>query len=325
MPLPLLLGLIFVGTFSLIIAGLWIVSQRMEATGPSPASPDSGLASSLSSNLSGEPLLLRNETVSSIGFWGELLERFAFSDPFRRLVAEAGLNWSVGRCTALMLMSGASMSVVLSRITWLPVLLIVLGSIAAMSAPLFYIRHKRQQRFALFEQHFPDALDSLGRAMRAGHAFAAGMDMVANEAAPPVSTEFRKALEEWRLGQSWDEALEHLAERVPLNCVSLFVASVHVQVKSGGKLHEILGRISETMREASSLEGEIKAISAHGRMTGLILTLIPIGIAAVLNYAAPGHLDVLTESPVGRLMLAGAVVALIAAHFVIQKILDIKA
>ncbi len=313
MPLPLLLALIFVGTFSVIIAGLILVSRRMEPAAGFPSTPGH------------EPLLLRNESVSSIGFWADLLERFAFSRSFRRLVAEAGLNWSVGRCTALMLMSGASMAVVLSRLSWLPVLLVAAGSIFAMSAPLFYIRHKRQKRFEQFEQHFPDALDSLGRAMRAGHAFAAGMDMVANEASAPVSNEFRKTLEEWRLGQSWDEALEHFAERVPLNCVSLFVASVHVQVKSGGKLHEILGRISESMREATSLEGEVRAISAHGRMTGLILTLIPIGIAAVLNYAAPGHLDVLTESPVGRLMLAGALLALIAAHFVIQKILDIKA
>lgn len=316
MPLPILLALIFIGTFSLIVAGMLLVARRMESTVPADLAASTGSA---------EPLLLRSETVSSIGFWAELLERFAFSDPFRRLVSDAGLNWSVGRCTALMLMSGASMAVVLSRISWLPLVLVALGSVFAMSAPLFYIRHKRQKRFEQFELNFPDALDSLGRAMRAGHAFAAGMDMVANEAIPPVSTEFRKTLEEWRLGQSWDEALEHLGERVPLNCVSLFVASVHVQVKSGGKLHEILGRISETLREASSLEGEIKAISAHGRITGLILTLIPIGIAAVLNYAAPGHLDILTESPVGRLMLAGALVALIAAHFVIQKILDIKA
>jgi tight adherence protein B len=216
------------------------------------------------------------------------------------------------------------MAVVLSRISWLPLLLVAAGSVFAMSAPFFYIRHKRQKRFEQFEQHFPDALDSLGRAMRAGHAFAAGMDMVANEAMPPVSTEFRKTLEEWKLGQSWEEALEHLAERVPLNNVSLFVASVRVQTKSGGKLHEILARISEGMREATALDGEIRAISAHGRLTGLILTLIPIGIAAVLNYAAPGHLDILTQNPAGRLMLACAVVALVAAHFVMRKILDIR-
>jgi tight adherence protein B len=312
MPLPILLGLIFLVTFSLIIVGLFVAARRLEP------------AVEVETGLGGEPVLLRNETVSSIGFWAELLDRFAFSAPFKKLVEEAGLNWSVGRCTALMLMSGASSAVVLSRISWLPLVLVAAGSVFALSAPLFYIRHKRQKRFELFEQHFPDALDSLGRAMRAGHAFSAGMDMVANEALPPVSTEIRKTLEGWRLGQSWDEALDNLAERVPLNCVSLFVASVHVQVKSGGKLHEILARISESLRESSSLDGEIRAISAHGRMTGLILTLIPIGITLVLHYAAPGHLDIVTESPIGRLMLAGAVLALIAAHFVMQKILDIK-
>ncbi len=324
MPLPILLGLIFLATFSLIIVGLIIVARRLEPAGGVDSTSHSLVESGAGSAVGSEPLLLRSETVSSIGFWAELLERFAFSDPFRRLVEEAGLNWSVGRCTALMLMSGASTAVVLSRISWAPFVLVAAGSVFALSAPLFYIRHKRQKRFELFELHFPDALDSLGRAMRAGHAFAAGMDMVANEAVPPVSTEFRKTLEGWRLGQSWDEALNNLAERVPLNCVSLFVASVHVQAKSGGKLHEILARISESLREASSLDGEIRAISAHGRMTGLILTLLPIGITAVLHYAAPGHLDVVTESPTGRVMLMCAGLALVAAHFVMRKILDIK-
>ncbi len=311
MPLFLTLALIFTLTFSVIAGALYLWRQRpAEGAWNVAASPES--------------ILLREESVSSIGFWAELLERFALSDLVGRQVAEAGLNWSVGRCTALMLMSGASTAVVLSRISWLPVFAIVLGATFALSAPWFYIRHLRQKRFQRFDQHFPDALDSLGRAMRAGHAFSAALDLVATESAAPVSTELRKTLEEWRLGQSWDEALEHLAERVPLPSVRLFVASVRVQSKAGGKLHEILARISESLREAASLEGEIRSISAHGRLTGLILMVIPIGIAVTLHFTSPGHLDILSTHPVGQLMIAAAIAALVAAHFVIQRILDIE-
>jgi tight adherence protein B len=223
-----------------------------------------------------------------------------------------------------MLMSGASTAAVLSRLSWLPVFAVVLGGLFALSAPWFYVRHRRGKRFERFEQNFPDALDSLGRAMRAGHAFSAALELVATESVAPVSAELRKTLEEWRLGQSWDEALEHLAGRVPLASVRLFVASVRVQSKAGGKLHEILGRISESLREAASLEGEIRSISAHGRLTGLILMVIPAGIAVILQWSSPGHLDILREHPVGRTMIGGAIGALIAAHFVIQRILDIE-
>ncbi len=347
MPMPWLLTLIFFATFALIVAGLYLFSPRLEAadagglgegatgagasgSGSNGAGANIGRATSagpwseMSSDPSAFPVLLKSEKVSSISFWAALLERFEFSGNITRLVAEAGLTWSVGRCTALMLMCGASMAVVLTRVSWVPALAVILGGLVATSAPVFYIRHKRERRFAEFELHFPDALDSLGRAMRAGHAFSAGMEMVAHESLPPVSVEIRKTLEEWRLGQSWDEALEHLAARVPLTCVSLFVASVRIQSKAGGKLHEVLGRISEGVREAGALDGEVRAISAHGKLTGLILTLLPLGIAAMLHFAAPGHLDILTEHPVGRLMIVGALVLLVAAHFVMRRILDIR-
>jgi tight adherence protein B len=274
--------------------------------------------------LSGEPVLLRTETTSSISFWGALLERFRFVPNLRRLISEAGLSWSVGRFTALMLMSGASMGVILYRISWLPMVAVFSGAVLAMLAPFFYVRNKRQKRFELFELNLPDALDSLGRAMRAGHALAAGMEMVATEAVPPVAGEFRLVLEEWRLGQSWDQAFENLAQRVPLVSVSLFVAAVRLQGRSGGKLHEVLGKISEGVREAAALDGEVRAISAHGKMTGAVLTVLPIGIALILHWTSPGYLEILRDHPIGRYLIFGAVVLLILAHFVIRRILDIR-
>jgi tight adherence protein B len=313
----LILLLIFTATFGLVIAGLYFASRYLNLGATDGPSTEVGIEGQ-------EPLLLRTENVSSISFWAELLERFQFVPNLRKLMAEAGMGWSVGRFTSMMLLAGASVSVLLSRISWLPMIAILGGGIAATAVPFFYVSYKRSKRFGAFEEAFPDALDSLGRAMRAGHALAAGMEMVAYEAPQPVSGEFRKVLEEWRLGRSWDQALGNLVNRVPLVSVSLFVAAVRMQSRTGGRLHEILARISESLRDSMALDGEIKAISAHGKLTGGILTALPIGIALMLNWTAPGYLDILTEHPIGKYLIVAAFVFLGAAHFVMRKILDIK-
>ena len=339
MSTPVLLVLMFTATFAFVVVGMYfastwstwfrrsagngVVSEGVQGAG---AAFGEGFAVSSDIDLpEDDPILLRTATVSSISFWATLLERFHFAENLKRMMSEAGLNWSVGRFTALMLLAGTSAAAVLYRGAWLPSLAVPAGGALAMLVPFLYVRSKRQKRFETFEQNFPDALDSLGRAMRAGHAFSAGMELVANEAMPPVAQEFRATLDEWRLGQSWDQALDHMAARMPLTSVRLFVAAIRIQSRTGGKLTEVLGRISESVREAASLEGEVKAISAHGMMTGSILTILPIGIALMLHTVAPGYLDILRTHPLGRWLVFAALGLLVAAHFVIRKILDIKA
>ena len=311
-----LLTVIFASTFTLVVAGLYATTTWLKvglpSTGESGVGEEDG------------PLLLRTENISSIAFWAELLERFTFVKNLRRLMSEAGLSWSVGRFTIMMLLAGASTVVVLSRISWLPAIAVGVGGVGAMLSPFLYVSSKRKKRFDQFELTFPDALDSLGRAMRAGHALAAGMEMVAHEAAQPVGGEFRRVVEEWKLGRSWDQALEHLSERMPLVSVSLFVAAIRMQSRTGGKLHEVLARVSEGLRDSTSLDGEIRAIGAHGKLTGAVLTAIPVVIVLMLNWSSPGYLDVLTDHPIGKYLIVVALCFLVAAHFVIRKILDIK-
>jgi len=318
----LLLLFVFCATFALVVVGLYFATNLLKLT--VRTDEHGNLIDGNAEAGDGGPLLLRKENVSSISFWAELLERFHFSQKLRRLIGDAGLGWSVGRFTSMMLLGGASTAVLLSRIEWLPLVGVGVGGVFGISAPFLYVRSKKAKRFSQFDEHFPDALDSLGRAMRAGHSLSAGMELVAYEAAQPVSGELRKVLEEWRLGRSWDQALENFVERIPLLSVSQFAAAVRMQSRTGGKLHEILARISEGLRDSSSLDGEIRAISAHGKLTGGVLTALPIGIALTLNYTAPGHLDILVQNPVGRYLIVTAVVFLIAAHFVIRKILDIR-
>jgi len=268
--------------------------------------------------------ILKQDQTSSIGFWGSTLERFNSSRRLKRLLEEADLNWSVGRLAALMLMSGVSTGTIVTRFSFVPVLAGLGVGLAASTAPLFWVLRRRRLKVEKFDMAFPDALDSLARSLKAGHPLAAAMDQVAAECEEPVAGEFRQTLDEWRLGRTWDQALMNLAERVPSLQVATFVAAVRLHSRSGGKLTEVLAGLSETMRESTMLEGEIRALSAHGRMTGSILTVLPLFIAFMMWRVNPDYMLVLVNDPTGRLMAIAAVGCLVAAHFVIQWMLKLR-
>ena len=148
--------------------------------------------------------------------------------------------------------------------------------------------------------------------------------MLAIEAPQPIAGEFRRTVEEYKLGVSWNRALSGLAERIPMLEVRLFVAAVLLQTRTGGKLTEVLERLADTIRDSISLRGDVKAISAHGRLTGTILTVLPLGIAATMYYSSPGYLDVLTNHPMGPTLIEAALICLLLGHFTIKRIVTIK-
>ncbi len=268
--------------------------------------------------------LFKAERLSTISFWNRLLKRFDWVEIVKARTAEAGLQWSVGRLTAMMLLAGAAGAVVCRQISGLPPYLsVAVGGVMA-AAPYLVVLRRRARRLRMFEEHFPDALDSLARALRAGNPLLAGLEMLARESPSPVSTEMRKTVEERNLGMSWDVALDHLATRVPISEISVFPAAVQLQMRSGGKLHEVLARLSETMREAVMLKGEVRSIATHGRMTGAVLTVLPLIIAAIMAINSPGYLNVLLRHPNGKDFVAAAIICLVAAHLVIRKMVDIK-
>ena len=311
----------FVVVFGAIAGAAYFISQRQGTALPAGG----GGAASAPVDIPGEgSILLKEDRVSSIGMLDDILQRFYFATDFRQILSQADLDWSVGRLFLMMLLAGAIAMVALFRVPWITPLMAIALSFGAFFVPYFRVLKMRQKRLDQFEQGFPDALESLGRALKAGHPLAAGMEVVANEALPPISTELRRTLDEWKLGRTWDQALENLAERVPLVNMRIFVAAVRLQNRTGGRLTEVLGKLSETIREANSLEGEIRAISAHGRMTGTILTLLPVGITGMMLWVNPTYFDVLIYHPYGKTMIFSALGALVAAHFVIRRILDIK-
>jgi tight adherence protein B len=151
------------------------------------------------------------------------------------------------------------------------------------------------------------------------------MDMIAAETVVPVSTEMRKTSAEANLGVGWNRALENLGQRVPLLEVNLFISAVELHARTGGKLSDVMSQLAENMRESIALQGEIRSLAAHGKLTGLILTILPIAIALMMMYVSPGYMEVLYNHPYGKNLITAAVVCLILAHFVIRKIVDIKA
>ena len=271
-----------------------------------------------------QPLLLREESLSTISVWHELLTQFNFVTRLKKAMTEAGLRWSVGRVTATMLLTGALAWAVIDSIDWTPPGAGLAAGIGGAMLPYMYINYQRARRFGRIEEQFPDALDSLSRAMRAGHPFSSGMEMLAYESPAPLCHEMRKAYDEWKLGGPWNQALDNLSRRVPLLEVRLFTAAVLLQSKTGGKLNEVLERLADTIRDSIALRGDVRAISAHGRLTGTILTVMPIGIAAVMATTSSGYLSILIKNPLGPYLIAASVLCLVLGHFVIRQIVKIR-
>ena len=266
--------------------------------------------------------LIRTEHLSTITFWDNLLARFDFMEILKTRIAQADLNWSVGRVTIAMALAGAIAFVIFFKLLgfWPAAVAAVLAAIA----PYAYVAHLRNNRFRKFSENFPDVLDSLSRALRAGYPLSGSMDMIAMETVPPVSTEMRRTAAEANLGVGWNRALENLGKRVPLLEVHLFINAVELHSRTGGKLSDVMGGLAENMRESIALQGEVRSLAAHGKLTGLILTILPIVITLMMMYVSPGYMQVLWNHPNGKNFITAAVVCLILAHFVIRKIVDIK-
>jgi len=270
----------------------------------------------------GNSTLFRDERLSSLNFWDSLLARFDFIEILKVRMAQANLEWSVGRVTSLMLLCGALAGFLLLKIV--PVWAAFAGAVGVAFLPYGYILRARDKRFRKFREAFPDVLDSMARALRAGYALPAAVDMVASDAPEPISTELKKASAEANLGMGWERALENLARRVPVLEVNIFISAVVLHARTGGKLGEVLSGVAENMREAISLQGEVRALAAHGKLTGVILTALPLVIALMMIIFSPGYMQTLYYHPWGKTLIAGAIGCLVLAQLVIRKIVDIK-
>ena len=258
------------------------------------------------------------------------LKRLVSSLQFSRHVTEqmqqAGLTWSASRLLAAMglaMIPGFGIGMLMPFLLNGPTTGITLALVFGM-APYMFVRHKRTKRLAELEEQFPEALDFMARSMRAGHAFSISMEMLGEELADPLGQEFRALFNEQNLGAPIDIALRNFTVRVPLLDARFFTSSVLLQKQTGGNLSEILSRLAYVIRERFRLKGQVKAVSAHGRMTATILTLLPIGTMICLLVVAPGYLQGMAAESEGKWLIGGAIVAQILGNFFIKKIINIK-
>ena len=214
---------------------------------------------------------------------------------------------------------GAALSVWAVNIYVAPV-----GALMCFSLPWLWLYVKRASRLKAFAGQLPDAMELIARALRAGHSLAAGMHVVAEEMPAPICKEFGRVYEEQNLGIPLEEALKGMCDRVPNLDLKFFVTSVAIQRQTGGDLAEILDRIGHVIRERFKILGQVKALTAEGRLSGVVLIALPIGLFLMMMYMKPDYIELLWKDPMGIKMSVAAIVLMIIGSIAIKKIVDIK-
>jgi tight adherence protein B len=269
------------------------------------------------------PSLIHTETRQTVVL--KMMHRLRLQNRFQEMLEQAGLKWTVAKLlnTCLFLSAAAFIAAWLMlpdavrRYSFVPALV-------AASLPILYVRRKRKKRLYRFEEMFPESLEFISRSMRAGHAFSVSLEMIHHEFDEPLAGEFRRAFEEANLGLPLEVSLQKLAKRIPSLDVHFFVSAVLLQKRTGGNLAEILDKLAYIIRERFKLRGKIRAISAHGRMTGLALTLIPVGVGVLMFYANPDYVKFFFLDDTGNIMLGAAIALQIIGYMVIKQIVKIE-
>jgi tight adherence protein B len=200
----------------------------------------------------------------------------------------------------------------------------LIGGPVGFALPFAFLRMKRTRRLRKFEEGFPEALDLMSRALKAGHAFATGLKMVADEMEEPIGPEFRKAFDEQNFGLPLKDALTNLTVRIPLLDVRFFSTAVMIQRETGGNLSEILENLAHVVRERFKILRQVRVYTAHGRLTGYVLLALPVFLAIALSFINPEHMQLLFREPLGHKMLAVTVVMQTIGYFWIKQVVKIE-
>jgi tight adherence protein B len=206
----------------------------------------------------------------------------------------------------------------------LTIVFCVTTAVAVGSAPFLVAQYKRQQRFARFEEQFPDAMELLSRAVRAGHAFTTAFSLIAEEMANPVAEEFRATYQQQNLGLPLRDALQNMAARMPLPDVKIFIAALEIQRDSGGNLGEILNNLAMVVRERFKILREVRVLTAEGRLSMYVLTAMPFIVLGLLYLTNPGYIAPLFIDPIGLRALWAAAIMQFIGYLIIRKMVRIK-
>jgi len=245
------------------------------------------------------------------------------SGPLDRMVTQSGLKITVGTllmASALLALLGYLLVKWLTYYTYLG---LAAAPLFAM-LPFLYVRHARTKRLDTFEEQFPEAIDLMARALRAGHAFPTGLLMVAEETPNPVAAEFKLVYDRQNFGMPMSDALKGMADRVPVLDAKFFATAVLTQRETGGNLAEILDNLSTVIRDRFKVKRQVRVLTAHGRITGWILAALPPSLALILSMVSPDHMKTMISDPLGvQMMVVGGTMQVIGT-LIIRKLVQIR-
>lgn len=276
-----------------------------------------------------ELALLRDEMLSQIPALDNLLRRSERMTNFQSFLDQANLKVRAGNLLLYCLVSAVVMGAVgLMLAGSLPpdqtLLFAVVGAVLGAVLPLSYASYRRTKRFQTFEELFPDAIDTLARAVRAGHAFTTALELIASEIAEPVAGEFRMLFEEQKFGLPVRDALMNLTERMPLVDVKFFVTAVMLQRETGGNLAEILDNLSYVIRERFKIMRQVRVYTAQGRLTMMLLMGLPPVIVVVMLMTSPAFIRPLFSDPIGHTLIVSGIMLQTIGYFVIRNVIRIR-
>jgi tight adherence protein B len=267
--------------------------------------------------------LMRDEDLSSVPLLNRLLGRWSWSKTLQSLLTQAG--WNIKPAKLVLFSAVLSLTCFLLSWTMLPSLIAaILFGVSCGISPIFIAIFKRARRFSKFQRTFPEAIDLLNRAVRAGHAFTSGLELISNEVPDPVASEFRTTFDEHNFGLPLRDALFHLTERMPLPDVRFFVTAMLVHQESGGNLAELLENLARVIRERFKILGEVRIRTAQGRLTAAILMGLPPLLLMLLRLLNPDYVMLLFDDPLGHKMLGVACALQVIGSVVLWKVVHIE-
>jgi tight adherence protein B len=247
----------------------------------------------------------------------------SYGSALAKLIEQSGTKKGVSTVLLIALGIGAATGLAATVAINQPIALLI-GFAVGFAIPFVVLVRKRSVRLHRFEEQFPEALDLLSRALKAGHAFTTAMGMVADEAPDPIGPEFKKTFDEQNFGLPLKDALNNLAVRIPLLDVRFFVTAVLIQRETGGNLSEILDNLGYVVRERFKILRQVRVYTAHGRLTGYVLLALPAALGGALMFINPEHMNLLFKEQMGHMMLMATIVMQTIGYIWIRKIVTIE-
>jgi tight adherence protein B len=261
----------------------------------------------------------KEELLSTVPWLNRWLQKLELAPRLQILLSQADLKWTAGGLLLMCTLCFAIPAYLIYLRTGVIIFSLLIGVLLG-AAPLVYVRHKRTQRFKKFEQALPETLDLMVSALRAGHSLVSALELAANEAPDPIGTEFRICFDEQNYGLELKTAMNNLAARIPLQDLKIVITAILIQKESGGNLAEVFDKAAYVIRERFRLKQQVRVHTAQGRLTGWILSFLPLALGIGLYMINPANMSLLWTRPIGVKLLYISAAMTITGAFIIRKI-----